>query len=68
MLLIVIAMLVIVALAGGVVVFFAFPHRGREIPHAPGLSQAVSRAADKVSPELLDHDDAGPSGSSGRAG
>jgi hypothetical protein len=68
MLLIVIAMLVIVALAGCVVLFFAFPHRGREIPHAPGLSHAVSRAADKVSPDLVDRDDAGPSEPSGRSG
>ena len=45
MLFIVIAMVVIVAVAGLVVAFVAFPHRGEELPGVPWLGQAMSNAA-----------------------
>jgi hypothetical protein len=38
-------MLVIVAIAALVVTFVAFPHRGEELPAAPWLGEAMSRAA-----------------------
>jgi hypothetical protein len=50
MLLICFAMLAILAVAGLVTVFFAFPHRGQEIPHAPRLSEAMTRASNKLLP------------------
>jgi len=45
---IVIAMLVIVALAAAVVVYVAFPHRGEDLPAAPWLSDAMTRAVDAL--------------------
>jgi hypothetical protein len=45
-LLILIAMLVILALAGLVLVFAAFPHRGETVPGVPWLGDAMERAAD----------------------
>ena len=55
MLSIVISMVVIVALAGLVVTFVAFPHRGEDIPGAPWLGDAINRAADAV-PVLEEED------------
>ena len=55
MTLIVIAMLVIVAVAGLVVAFVAFPHRGEELPGAPWLGEAMTNAADAM-PTLADGD------------
>ena len=46
MLSIVISMVVIVALAGLVVTFVAFPHRGEEVPGASWLGDSMSRAVD----------------------
>ena len=46
MLLILISMVVILALAGLVLVFAAFPHRGESVPGAPWLGEAMERAAD----------------------
>jgi hypothetical protein len=43
---IVVFMLVILALAGIVVVYVAFPHRGAHIPGAPWLGDAMGKAAD----------------------
>lgn len=45
MLFIVISMLAIVAVAGLVVAFVAFPHRGEELPGAPWLGETMGRAA-----------------------
>jgi hypothetical protein len=45
-LLITIAMLVILALAGLVLVYAAFPHRGETVPGAPWLGEVMERAAD----------------------
>ena len=46
MLLIIVMMLGILLVAGIVVVYVAFPHRGEDIPGAPWLGDAMSRAAD----------------------
>lgn len=46
MLSIVISMVVIVAVAGLVVTFVAFPHRGEQVPGASWLSSSMSRAVD----------------------
>ena len=40
------AMLVILVLAGLVVTYAAYPHRGEEIPAAPWLGDAMTRAAE----------------------
>lgn len=45
---IVISMVVIVAVAGLVVAFVAFPHRGEELPGAPWLGDAMNAAAEAV--------------------
>jgi hypothetical protein len=45
---IVITMLVILLIAGCVVVYVAYPHRGEEIPGAPWLGDAMTRAADAI--------------------
>jgi len=46
--LIVLMMLGILLVAGVVVVYVAFPHRGEDIPGAPWLGDAMNRAADAV--------------------
>ena len=46
MLSIVISMVVIVAVAGLVVTFVAFPHRGEEVPGASWLSDSMNRAVE----------------------
>lgn len=46
MLFVVIAMLVVLVVAGLVVVYVAYPHRGEEIPAAPWLGEAMTRAVD----------------------
>ena len=46
MLSIVISMVVIVALAGLVVTFVAFPHRGEEVPGASWLGDSMTKAVD----------------------
>ncbi len=42
---IVISMVVIVAVAGLVVAFTAFPHRGEDMPGVPWLGEAMDRAS-----------------------
>lgn len=42
---IVLAMLVIVALAGLVAVYVAYPHRDTEVPRTPWIGDALKRAA-----------------------
>ena len=53
MLFIVITMLVIVGLAGLVVAFVAFPHRGEELPGVPWLGETMGRAAGSL-PTIAD--------------
>ncbi len=48
MLPIVVAMLVIVVIATVVVAYVAFPHRGEDLPGAPWLGDAMSRAVDSL--------------------
>lgn len=48
MFVVVLVLLVTMTLAGLVVAYVAFPHQGKEIPHAEWLSGAMVRAADKV--------------------
>lgn len=48
---IVIAMLVIVVLAGLVVLYVAFPHRGEDVPKASWLGDAMRKSVD-VMPTL----------------
>ena len=48
MLFIVITMLVILLVAGAVVLYVAFPHRGEPVPVAPWLGEAMARAADAL--------------------
>lgn len=55
MLLIAIAMLVILTLAGLVLLYAAFPHRGETVPGAPWLSDAMERATDAA--PLLEADE-----------
>ena len=46
MLVVIIVMAVILLVAGLVVAFVAYPHRGEELPGVPWLGDAMSRAAD----------------------
>ena len=55
MTLIVLMMLGILLVAGVVVVYVAFPHRGEDIPGAPWLGDAMNRAAHAV-PVLEDEE------------
>jgi hypothetical protein len=57
------AMLVILVLAGLVVTYAAYPHRGEEVPAAPWLGDAMSRAAEAaptLEGEPADDRDAAP--------
>jgi hypothetical protein len=45
---IVIAMLLIVVLAGLVVTYVAFPYRGEEVPKYPWVGDAMRRGADRL--------------------
>ena len=45
---IIVLMALILALCGVIAVYVAFPHRGEELPGAPWLGDAISRAADAV--------------------
>lgn len=47
-LLIALAMLSILVLAAGVVVYVAFPHRGEPMPVTPWLGQALGRAVESL--------------------
>lgn len=48
MLMIVIAMLLILAIAGLIVVYAAFPGRGHKTPYAPWLGDAMEKAVDRM--------------------
>lgn len=51
MLVIALAMLVILVLAALVVTYAAYPHRGEEVPAAPWLGEAMTKAAE-VAPTI----------------
>lgn len=59
MLVIALVMLVILVVAALVVTFAAFPHRGEEVPAAPWLGEAMTKAADAL-PTLDNPDAASP--------
>jgi hypothetical protein len=40
----VVAMLVILVLAGAVVLYVAFPHRGEDVPHVPWVGRLMRRS------------------------
>lgn len=46
MLAIILTMLAIIVVAGLVLAYVAFPHRGEELPAAPWLGEAMARATD----------------------
>jgi hypothetical protein len=48
MLSILFAMLIIVALAGLVVLYVAFPHRGEDVPHVPWVGEAMRKGVDTL--------------------
>lgn len=54
MLAIILTMLAIIILAGLVLVYVAFPHRGEDVPAAPWLGEAMAKAADAA--PTLDED------------
>ena len=45
---IVVAMLVIMILAGIVVLYVAFPHRGEEMPHTPWVGDAMRKGVEML--------------------
>ena len=48
MLYLVVAMLVILVLAGAVVLYVAFPHRGEDVPHLSWVGRLMRKGVDKV--------------------
>lgn len=46
-------MLLILVIAGGVVLYVAYPHRGEDVPGAPWLGDAMQRGVDSIG-DLLD--------------
>jgi hypothetical protein len=48
MLFMVVAMLVILVLAGAVVLYAAFPHRGEDVPHVPWVGELLRKGADRA--------------------
>jgi hypothetical protein len=42
------AMVLILVVAAGVVVYVAYPHRGEDVPGAPWLGDAMKRGVDTV--------------------
>ena len=55
MLAIILTMLAIIVLAGLVLVYVAFPHRGEELSAAPWLGEAMAKAVDAA--PTLDEDE-----------
>lgn len=53
MVVLVVLMLTILVLAGGVVLYVAYPHRGEDVPGAPWLGEAIRKGVDGVG-DLLD--------------
>ena len=48
MLPVLVAMLVILALAGLVVLYVAYPHRGQEVPNAPWVGDALRKGVEAL--------------------
>lgn len=48
MLSIVLAMLAILVIAGAVVLYVAYPHRGEEVPHTPWVGEAMRKGVDAL--------------------
>jgi hypothetical protein len=48
MLYIVFAMALITVVAGVVVLYVAFPHRGEEMPHTPWVGEAMRKGVDRL--------------------
>lgn len=48
MLVLALLMLVILAIASGVVLYVAYPHRGEDVPVAPWLGDAIQRGVETV--------------------
>jgi hypothetical protein len=42
------AMIAIVVIAGLVVVYVAYPHRGEDVPHAPWVGEAMRRGVNTL--------------------
>ncbi|MDN4172830.1 hypothetical protein QWY28_07760 [Nocardioides sp. SOB77] len=61
MLTISLVMLFILVVAGLVMTFVAYPHRGQQVPQAPWLGDAMSRLADRA-PVLDPESDDVPAG------
>ncbi|MFC4786750.1 hypothetical protein ACT8ZV_19900 [Nocardioides sp. MAHUQ-72] len=66
MLVIVLVMLVILVLAGLVVAFVAFPHRGEELPAAPWLGDAMTKAVEAL--PIVENVDGVPDGDAHASG
>jgi len=60
----VVAMLVILVLAGLVVLYVAFPHRGEDVPHAPWVGRLMRKGVDNA-PTLDNTGDSPPEPGSG---
>jgi hypothetical protein len=45
---IVLAMLAIMILAGVIVLYVAFPHRGEDVPHTPWVGDAMRKGVEKL--------------------
>jgi hypothetical protein len=56
MLFIWLGLVAILAVAGLITLYVAFPHRGQHIPHAEWLSHAMSRSNHKVTEKLTQLD------------
>ena len=46
----VVLMLAILLVAGAIVLYVAFPHRGEDVPGVPWLSEAMQRGVETVKP------------------
>jgi hypothetical protein len=57
MLLILIALVGVLVLAGLITAYVAFPHRGESIPHAEWLSDAMTRSNQAITDKLAELDD-----------
>jgi hypothetical protein len=56
-LVVIVVMILILVLAGLVVAYVAYPHRGEELPAAPWLGDAMSRAAEAAPTLEVEYDD-----------
>jgi len=59
-LMIIVVMLVIVAVATLVMTFVAYPHRGHDVPRAPWLGEAMTRAVESL--PIVDNTEGVPTG------